>query len=71
MSLSDRLSQARRGRELAITTPVSDAVDAMRTRNAPTDPYFDIKRSVHTALLESLVNYHPELQDAINDGEVG
>ena len=54
MSLSDRLSQARRGRELAITTPVSDAVDAMRTRNAPTDPYFDIKRSVHTALLESL-----------------
>jgi pilus assembly protein CpaF len=54
MSLSDRLSQARRGRELAITTPVVDATDAVRTRTSATDPYHQIKHSVHTALLESL-----------------
>ncbi len=54
MSLSDRLSQARRGREFEITTPDIDATAAQRPRKRTEDPYADIKKSVHAALVESL-----------------
>jgi pilus assembly protein CpaF len=67
MSLSDRLSQARRGRELDIATPSPDeAVAARGQRKATVDPYVDIKKSVHVALVESLGPqlYHSQLSEA-------
>ncbi len=55
MSLSDRLSQARKGREFDITTPDTDAVARVqRSRKRAVDPHAEIKKSVHAALVESL-----------------
>ena len=55
MSLSDRLAQARKGREFEIATPdVDEAAPQRSTRKRSVDPYADIKKSVHAALVESL-----------------
>ena len=55
MSLSDRLEQARKGRELDIQTPdLDEAAPQRSTRKRSVDPYADIKKSVHAALVESL-----------------
>ena len=55
MSLSDRMSQARKGREFDIATPDFDEAAPQRsTRKRSVDPYADIKKSVHAALVESL-----------------
>ena len=55
MSLSDRLEQARRGRTLDIQTPdLDEAAPARSTRKRSVDPYADIKKAVHAALVESL-----------------
>jgi pilus assembly protein CpaF len=67
MSLSDRLSQARKGREFDITTPTPDeAAPSRSTRKRSVDPYADIKKSVHAALVESLGPqlYHTQLSEA-------
>ena len=55
MSLSDRLEQARKGRALDIKTPdLDEAAPQRSTRKRSVDPYADIKKSVHAALVESL-----------------
>jgi pilus assembly protein CpaF len=55
MSLSDRLAQARKGRDLEIKTPELDEAAPQRsTRKRSIDPYADIKKSVHAALVDSL-----------------
>ena len=55
MSLSDRLEQARKGRELDIKTPdLDEAAPQRSSRKRSVDPYADIKKSVHAALVESL-----------------
>ena len=60
MSLSDRLAQARRGR--SGTAPEQQQFEATpRARRASTDPYADLKRTVHQSLLESL---GPQLYDS-------
>ncbi|MBI1377625.1 MAG: CpaF family protein [Frankiales bacterium] len=60
MSLSDRLALARRGR--TGTAPEPDNHDGPRVRRtAAADPFLELKRAVHTQLLESL---GPQLYDA-------
>ena len=65
MSLSDRLSQARRGRELDVTS-IEPEPSRAPTRRRSVDPYAGIKRSVHAALVESLGPqlYHTQLSEA-------
>lgn len=67
MSLSDRLTQARKSREFEIATPqVGDTAGPRASRKRATDPYSGIKRSVHAALVESLGPqlYHTQLSEA-------
>ncbi|HET7902568.1 MAG TPA: CpaF family protein [Candidatus Nanopelagicales bacterium] len=60
MSLSDRLAQARRGR--SGTAPEQQADPGPRKHRATTtDPYAELKRTVHQALLENL---GPQLYDS-------
>jgi len=61
MSLADRLAQARRSRDADATpnTPSLEAHAPAGRRSA--DPFVDLKRTVHTTLLESL---GPQLYDA-------
>jgi len=54
MSLSTRLDQARKGRESEILTNQDQAGPRRSARKRSVDPYAHIKRSVHTALVESL-----------------
>jgi pilus assembly protein CpaF len=62
MSLADRLAQARRSRD-ADAQPTTQALEAHAhtTRRGSADPFGDLKRTVHTSLLESL---GPQLYDA-------
>ncbi len=61
MSLSDRLAQARRGRSGTVPDAAVDP-GAPRSRRAPsTDPFGELKRTVHASLLESL---GPQLYDS-------
>ncbi len=53
MSLSDRLAQARKGRELDIATPQAEEGNK-RPRRRTADPHAEIKKSVHAALVDSL-----------------
>jgi pilus assembly protein CpaF len=67
MSLSDRLAQARKGRELDVAGQVADDVTPIRSRRRRSvDPYADIKKSVHAALVESLGPqlYHTTLTES-------
>lgn len=61
MSLSDRLAQARRGR--SGTTPEQQVLEGTprASRRVTTDPFADLKRTVHQSLLESL---GPQLYDS-------
>ncbi len=61
MSLSDRLAQARRGR--SGTTPDQQLLEAAprTSRRVSTDPFAELKRTVHQSLLESL---GPQLYDS-------
>ncbi len=70
MSLSDRLAQARKGREFEIATPDADEAAPQRvTRKRSVDPYADIKKSVHAALVESL---GPQLyQTQLSESDLG
>ncbi len=62
MSLSDRLAQARRGREGTAPEAAPDAGTSMRQRRQTSaDPLADLKASVHASLLESL---GPQLYDS-------
>lgn len=48
MSLSDRISQARKGREFDITAPAIDEAPPTRSvKKRSVDPYAEIKKSVH------------------------
>jgi pilus assembly protein CpaF len=62
MSLADRLAQARRSRD-ADAQPTTQALEAHvhSGRRGSADPFGDLKRTVHTSLLESL---GPQLYDA-------
>ncbi len=61
MSLADRLAQARRSRD-ADTQPTTQSLEAqVHTSRRSADPFADLKRTVHTSLLESL---GPQLYDA-------
>jgi len=61
MSLADRLAQARRSRD-AETQPTTQALEAhAHVPRRSADPFADLKRTVHTSLLESL---GPQLYDA-------
>jgi len=61
VSLSDRLAQARRGR--SGTTPDQQLLEAAprTSRRVSTDPFAELKRTVHQSLLESL---GPQLYDS-------
>ncbi len=66
MSLSDRLAQARRDRTSAIDqssslTSFTDSRPLRQRRSAREDPFADLKREVHHALVETL---GPKLYDA-------
>ena len=61
MSLSDRLAQARRGRSGTTPDAINDHNSARGRRTGSTDPFADLKRTVHTSLLESL---GPQLYDS-------
>jgi pilus assembly protein CpaF len=67
MSLADRLAQARQGRAVEEQgtrlnqSTGAPAPFAHRRRNAPSDPFADLKRTVHQALLDNL---GPKLYDA-------
>ena len=61
MSLADRLAQAKRSRD-ADAVPNSASLDAHPTSGRrSTDPFVDLKRTLHASLLESL---GPQLYDA-------
>ncbi len=60
MTLSDRLATAQRSR-LPDKPQVQGRRGAARRHAQPVDPYFEVKRSVHAALVESL---GPKLYDA-------
>ena len=67
MSLSDRLAQARKGRELDVAGPSTEDTSPLRVnRRRAVDPHAEIKRSVHTALVESLGPqlYHTQLSES-------
>ncbi len=68
MSLSERLTQARRGREfdLAPASEEPPQAAARSARKRSTDPYADIKKAVHAALVESLGPqlYHTQLSES-------
>jgi len=67
MSLSDRLAQARKGREIEVAGPsTDDNVPVRGSRRRSFDPYAEIKRSVHAALVESLGPqlYHTQLSES-------
>jgi pilus assembly protein CpaF len=61
VSLSDRLAQARRERVGTTPAPTSDAGPTRARKHSSIDPFADLKRTVHTALLESL---GPQLYDS-------
>lgn len=68
MSLSDRLAQARRTRELTV---VADAIDEgaggqTRARKSSGDPFAEIKATVHTSLISNLGSslYDPNLTES-------
>ncbi len=62
MSLSQRLDQARRSREASTEDSIIDLSNSGKAKRvAPTDPYADLKREVHAALVEKL---GPELYDS-------
>ena len=66
MSLSDRLSQARKGRESEVTSGEEQvAPKRSSSRKRSVDPYAAIKKSVHAALVESLGPqlYHTQLNE--------
>ena len=65
MSLSDRLSQARKGRESELSTAEETVTPQRSTRKRSVDPYADIKKTVHAALVESLGPqlYHTQLSE--------
>jgi pilus assembly protein CpaF len=65
MSLSDRLSQARKGRESELSTAEESIAPQRSTRKRSVDPYADIKKKVHAALVESLGPqlYHTQLSE--------
>ncbi len=61
MSLADRLAQARRSRD-ADAQPTAPSLEAhAHSTRRSADPFADLKRTVHTSLLESL---GPQLYDA-------
>jgi len=63
MSLSDRLADARRRLEVADPTrdPTAGRPGAPKARRRSFDPFAEVKKTVHTALLETL---GPQLYDA-------
>jgi pilus assembly protein CpaF len=61
MSLADRLAQARRGRSGTLPDSPSEGGQITRRRVGTADPFADLKRTVHAALLESL---GPQLYDS-------
>ncbi len=65
MSLSDRLSQARRSREFEVVTQEATSAPRATARKRSVDPYAEIKKSVHSALVESLGPqlYHTQLSE--------
>ena len=65
MSLSDRLTQARKGRESELSTAEETATPQRSSRKRSVDPYADIKKKVHAALVESLGPqlYHTQLSE--------
>ncbi|TAK71062.1 MAG: CpaF family protein [Actinomycetota bacterium] len=69
MSLSDRLAQARRDRQGVAIDPVAPGGGRARRAHAGADPFADLKRTVHAALLESL---GPQLYDSqLTEDELG
>jgi pilus assembly protein CpaF len=67
MSLSDRLSQARKSRDFEVSVPgADDGAQPRSARKRSVDPYADIKKAVHAALVESLGPqlYHTQLSEA-------
>lgn len=55
MSLSDRLAQARKSREMDVTVREPEVATTRRApRKRAVDPHVEIKKSVHSALVESL-----------------
>ena len=67
MSLSDRLTQARKGREYEATSSEESSTPQQRsTRKRSVDPYAEIKKKVHAALVESLGPqlYHTQLSES-------
>jgi pilus assembly protein CpaF len=61
MSLADRLAQARRGRSGTLPDSPSEGGQITRRRVGTADPFAELKRTVHAALLESL---GPQLYDS-------
>jgi pilus assembly protein CpaF len=62
MSLADRLAQARRQQAAPITERSDDALNSAEARpRRAADPFADVKRQVHQALLDNL---GPQLYDA-------
>ena len=61
MSLADRLAQARRGRSGTLPDSPNEGGQTTRRRVGAVDPFADLKRTVHAALLESL---GPQLYDS-------
>ena len=61
MSLTDRLALARRGRSGTQPEESNDPTSPRGRRAVTTDPYAELKQSVHASLLESL---GPQLYDS-------
>jgi len=70
MSLTDRLEQVRKTREATTTDSTIDLTASRKAKRlAPVDPFAELKRAVHTALVENL---GPQLYDAaVNEDELG
>ena len=61
MSLADRLAQARRSRDAEAQPTTPSLEPHLHAARRSADPFADLKRTVHTSLLESL---GPQLYDA-------